>query len=277
MSTEIPIVEERLQEIETMPREAMIAKSEARQLCAAYRALSANRACVPENFPQFEELRRLADEYAAACSRGDETWKEVRFQRLADGIRYMLSAVPAPAGERVSVPVDAIRWLLGECANPETGEWFERPEGGKAFWWRADVRKWLSAQLAAEPSAQPDNFKDAAQRFIDSQQPLGAEFQKVLRDNLWELYERGGKADEPSANPADDRVIRRLGFGLSPTITFDKPVELKGGVTYDVTIAPRIAQPADAKAGEGMCGCGDPDCHIAIGRPHIDLAGDHNK
>lgn len=106
MSTEIPIVEDRLQEIETMPREAMIAKSEARQLCAAYRELSENRACVPANFPPFEELRRLADEYARAY---DETWREVIFQRLIDGIRHMtISMLSAhPAAEPSAQPADA--------------------------------------------------------------------------------------------------------------------------------------------------------------------------
>lgn len=30
-------------------------------------------------------------------------------------------------------------------------------------------------------------------RFVESQEPLGPEFEKVLHDNLWELYEKEGE------------------------------------------------------------------------------------
>lgn len=51
-------------------------------------------------------------------------------------------AAGLPAGVAVvPVQLDVIKWLLGEKAHPDTGQWFARPEGKGAFWWRRELRK----------------------------------------------------------------------------------------------------------------------------------------
>ncbi len=55
----------------------------------------------------------------------------------------------------VVVPELVLKWLLGECPHPETGAWFERPEGRVGnFWWRTELRAAMEAPPASEPVAQ---------------------------------------------------------------------------------------------------------------------------
>lgn len=56
-----------------------------------------------------------------------------------------------PEGYRL-VRADVLAWLHGEAPHPESGDWFERPSGEGAYWWRSRLRK---AMLAAAPSTSP--------------------------------------------------------------------------------------------------------------------------
>lgn len=43
-------------------------------------------------------------------------------------------------GDYRLVRSDVLAWLHGEAAHPDSGEWFERPEGKGAYWWRSKLR-----------------------------------------------------------------------------------------------------------------------------------------
>ena len=51
-----------------------------------------------------------------------------------------------------------------------------------------------SNPITGEYNIAPENFEQAVGKFyaklLGGQEPLGAEFEKVLYDNLWDLYER---------------------------------------------------------------------------------------
>lgn len=49
------------------------------------------------------------------------------------------NAPTTPAGFKL-VRADVLEWLNGAAPHPDTGEWFERPEGAGAFWWRSKLR-----------------------------------------------------------------------------------------------------------------------------------------
>lgn len=46
---------------------------------------------------------------------------------------------PTPHGYKL-VRADVLAWLHGEAPHPDTGEWFERPQGEGAYWWRSRLR-----------------------------------------------------------------------------------------------------------------------------------------
>ena len=60
--------------------------------------------------------------------------------RKADIISPLL-----PGLEReVTLRMSFIEWMCGEREHPDTGAWFDRPEGAGAFWWRKAIRAEIS-------------------------------------------------------------------------------------------------------------------------------------
>ena len=50
-----------------------------------------------------------------------------------------------PGREReVTLRMSFIEWMCGEREHPDTGAWFDRPEGAGAFWWRKAIRAEIS-------------------------------------------------------------------------------------------------------------------------------------
>ena len=66
---------------------------------------------------------------------------ELRALTMAfDAYRSVPSSTDAQNPEYRMVRVDVLAWLHGETPHPETGQWFERPEGEGAYWWRSKLR-----------------------------------------------------------------------------------------------------------------------------------------
>lgn len=62
-------------------------------------------------------------------------------------------ATPHTHMEMVAIPKSMIMWLLG--AGPDVnGEWFEKPEGAPAFWWRTHFKKLWADFDKGTPAAQ---------------------------------------------------------------------------------------------------------------------------
>ena len=64
---------------------------------------------------------------------------------------YTLADDPAPASpllpgleREVTLRMSFIEWMCGEREHPDTGAWFDRPEGAGEFWWRKAIRAEIS-------------------------------------------------------------------------------------------------------------------------------------
>lgn len=83
---------------------------------------------------------------------------------------------------KIAVREKVLLWLLGECAHPDTGAWFERPEGRKGnFWWRTELRE---AMLALCPDA-PDANGVAVAWMRDAGGGKHAICEKPVEESAW--------------------------------------------------------------------------------------------
>ena len=100
---------------------------------------------VPEE-PTYEMMKALAGEPLILAAS--------EFLELQARYKAMLAASPPAATEGwVSVPNDVFLWLMGE--SPLNGEWFERPAGAGAYWWRSVLRQSVSITQQSVPNARP--------------------------------------------------------------------------------------------------------------------------